>query len=123
LVLVSEHGAAIHGDREQIQGMREIPSPAITKVPLAIKLIGLPGARPDTPIFSDQRISYLAISELLNRMMASDAATKPLEQMIDHLPETDFVSANEDTTIMGVNRGFYIQEGANPWAPYATSPP
>lgn len=36
VVLVPEHGAAIRGDRMQISGLREIPTPAITTVPLGI---------------------------------------------------------------------------------------
>src|SRR5690606_11436982 len=47
LVLVPEHGAALRGDKMQISGMREIPSPRITLVPTAVKLIGI---QPPTPI-------------------------------------------------------------------------
>ena len=40
VVVVPEHGAALLGDRMQIPGMREIPSPSITHVPVGIKLVG-----------------------------------------------------------------------------------
>ena len=34
VVLVPEHGAALRGDSAQIAGLREIPTPAITLVPV-----------------------------------------------------------------------------------------
>src|SRR5690606_3450399 len=38
---VPEHGAALHGDRMQLSGMREIPTPAITHVPVGLAFIGM----------------------------------------------------------------------------------
>src|SRR5690606_5904644 len=43
LILVPEHGAALKGDRMQIAGMREIPTPDITHVPVGVRVIGAKG--------------------------------------------------------------------------------
>lgn len=40
VVIVPEHGAGLQGDRFQLPGMREIPTPALTHVPVAFKLFG-----------------------------------------------------------------------------------
>jgi cellulose synthase operon protein YhjU len=123
LVMVSEHGAAIHGDQMQIQGMREIPSPVITKVPLAIKLIGLPQFHVNGPIMSDRHVSYLAIVDLLKNLLNQESSNLTVEQLSGQLPETDFVSANEDTTVLQLGAGYFIKEGANPWATYHLTAP
>lgn len=41
VVLVPEHGAALKGDKMQVSGLRDIPSPSITNVPTAIKFFGM----------------------------------------------------------------------------------
>jgi hypothetical protein len=42
VVLIAEHGAALNGDRRQISGLREIPTAAIARVPVAIALVNAP---------------------------------------------------------------------------------
>lgn len=37
VVVVPEHGGALKGDRMQISGLRDIPSPSITNVPAGVK--------------------------------------------------------------------------------------
>lgn len=70
VVLVPEHGYNLRGDRMQITGMRDIPSPATTHVPAGIKLIGWGHAQNDAPRHITQPSSYLAISELIARLAA-----------------------------------------------------
>jgi len=50
LVIAPEHGASLHGDRMQIAGMREIPSPSITHVPVGLKLINAKARREGGPV-------------------------------------------------------------------------
>ena len=71
VVMVPEHGASLAGDKMQIAGMRDIPSPAILDIPVGVKFIG-----PKVKANSAQKViydpsSYLAISELIAR------ATRP----------------------------------------------
>ncbi len=51
-----EHGAALRGDKMQIAGMREIPTPAITLVPVGIKVIGQDANRAGSPVQIDTPI-------------------------------------------------------------------
>lgn len=118
IVMVSEHGAAIHGDKVQIQGMRELPSPAITQVPLAIRLVGLPTLKPGHQIISDRMISYLGMADLIRQLLHPAATGFSLEEMAAQLLETPLVSSNEDTTVMKVQDRFYLKEGANAWKDY-----
>lgn len=39
VVVVPEHGGALKGDRMQISGLRDIPSPSITNVPAGVKFL------------------------------------------------------------------------------------
>jgi len=64
LVLVPEHGAAVRGDRRQIPGMREVPTPSITEVPVAVAIIGAGVPAQPTVARIDSASSYLALSEL-----------------------------------------------------------
>ena len=50
VVMVPEHGAALTGDKMQMAGLRDIPSPSITQVPVGVALLGTrrPTRRPAT---------------------------------------------------------------------------
>lgn len=41
VVVVPEHGGALKGDRMQVSGLRDIPSPSITDVPVGVKFFGM----------------------------------------------------------------------------------
>ena len=118
LVLVAEHGAAIHGDHLQIQGMREIPSPQITQVPLAIKFLGLPAIKPQEQITSERNISYLGMADFLRQLLNQSDEHATVADLAAHVLETDFVSANEDTTLIRVGQQFMLKEGSNAWKEY-----
>ncbi|STT82569.1 cellulose biosynthesis protein BcsG [Klebsiella pneumoniae] len=44
VVVVPEHGGALKGDKMQVSGLRDIPSPSITNVPTAVKFFRHEGA-------------------------------------------------------------------------------
>src|SRR5690625_1132400 len=102
VVFIPEHGAALKGDLMQIAGMREIPTPEIAHVPVGIKLVGRPGA--DVP--GSHRIagptSYLALSELLARLLREpvfDDEDIDWETLTEGLPETRPVSENSGVVL------------------------
>lgn len=70
VVFVPEHGAALAGDRMQMSGMREIPAPAITHVPVGVRFIGTQAEPPKKTIHIDTASSYLALSELVSRAVS-----------------------------------------------------
>jgi cellulose synthase operon protein YhjU len=124
VALVPEHGAAMRGDKMQIPGLREIPSPAITLVPVGIKVIGPQVNRTGAPAYIDQPTSYLAVSYILSRMLDnspfSTAGFTPAEYLSD-LPATEFVAENEDTVTMRQGDGYLLRLGKEGWSQYSTA--
>jgi cellulose synthase operon protein YhjU len=99
VVFISEHGAALRGDRRQIQGLREIPTPAITHVPMGMVLIN---AGVHSPATVDVPTSYLAVNELLSRFIADNPFAKDsvsLDAYLNDLPKTDSIAENEGTVV------------------------
>ena len=134
LVLVPEHGAALRGDKMQISGMREIPSPRITLVPTAVKLIGLQkppaaegapaGTAPPAPLVVDQPMSYIGLFTLLGDWLAdSPYAPQPLQTLaerVEKLLGTRFVAENADIVVMRNDADQYrLKSGNDPWIAYA----
>ncbi|MGJ8668308.1 MAG: cellulose biosynthesis protein BcsG [Oceanococcus sp.] len=113
VVLIPEHGAALRGDDQQIAGLREIPTPSISLVPVMVFLAGLPLA--NTPLIIDEPTSYFALSELLARFVslspfAVDAP--PLQNYVDKLPRTRYVAENNGMVVMS-NRSQFLQRDPN----------
>lgn len=134
LVLVPEHGAALRGDKMQISGMREIPSPRITVVPTAVKLIGLPppaaaagpaaNQGPAAPLVVNQPMSYLDLFALLNDWLTDNPfASQPLQTLAERvakLPGTRFVAENADVVTLRNEAGqYFLKSGNDPWIAYA----
>lgn len=120
LVLVPEHGAALHGDRMQIAGMREIPSPAITHVPVGIKLIGMSAPPRGEPLHVREPSSYLALSELIARLhegRADGPEGIDWATLLDGLPQTPRVAENAGTVVLDYQGSTYIRI-KNEWLPY-----
>lgn len=125
VVFVAEHGASVRGDKMQIAGLREIPSPRITLVPAGIKLIGLPDNPAAKPVLVSTPTSYLAISQLLANFIAISPFGKnslSMEDYVRDLPATDFVSENEDVVVMRRDKQYYIHSKDSEWVNYDTSP-
>jgi cellulose synthase operon protein YhjU len=121
VVLLPEHGAALRGDRRQISGLREIPTPAISNVPVGIVLVNATKATQSIQQRIDAPTSYLAVDELLSRLVADNPFTKPgvsLASYTQGLPETDFVAENEGTTLIQVGRQYMMRSPDGAWSPW-----
>lgn len=119
VVFVPEHGLALRGSRIQPPGIREVPLPQITRVPLAIKFIGK-----DTPLVAPRQLlvdsptSYLAIAQLLSLVMkqptfgaaAFDAAT-----LARNLPQTSFVAENETGKVVEADGSWFYFGRQGKW--------
>lgn len=123
VVIVPEHGAALHGDRMQIDGMREIPSPSITHVPVGIKLIGMGKPPAHGPIHVSEPSSYLALSQIIARLYAAgplgDGLEPDWQTLLANLPQTPMVSENAGTVVLDYAGKPYArikEKGA--WLPY-----
>ncbi|MFR9719478.1 cellulose biosynthesis protein BcsG [Aeromonas diversa] len=120
VLVVPEHGAALAGDRMQMSGLRDIPSPAITQVPAGVALIGTREPHQKTR-YVDAPSSYLAISELVSRLVGGNWFDK--EQidwtaLLDGLPETPSVAENQGSIVIQYQGQYYIRLGKGEWVPY-----
>jgi hypothetical protein len=122
VVIVPEHGAGLHGDRMQISGMREIPSPSITHVPVGIKLIGMGGQPRTAPLHVSEPSSYLALSEFINRLYAApsqEGQGPDWTTLMTGLPQTPAVSENSGTVVLDYAGKPYVRIKENgTWLPY-----
>lgn len=126
VILVPEHGAALRGDKVQASGLRDIPSPHITLVPAAIKIIG--GSSPATqggkaPLIIDKPMSYFGLYSLLNELLKKspyDSSSPALAERVKILETTPFVSANSGMIVIpnAAKNGYLLKSGTNPWVPY-----
>lgn len=122
LLLMPEHGAALRGDRFQISGMREIPNPRITLVPVGMKLIGMPHQHTQ-PIVNNTPVSYYGINALILDMLQDsplDAAGTTLEQRLQKLQPTPFVSENADVIMLRNPEGSFLMRSGkrSAWVNY-----
>ncbi len=68
VVVVPEHGGALKGDRMQVSGLRDIPSPSITDVPVGVKFFGMKAPHQGHRLSSTNRAAS-AISDLVVRVL------------------------------------------------------
>lgn len=122
VAMIPEHGAAIRGDKMQISGLREIPSQAITLVPVGIKVIGGNLQREGNTLSIDQPASYLAVSHIIARLLEAPPFAKNSFAPADYaagLPVTPFVSQNDSVVMAGYNRRYYLRQDAAGWVEYS----
>lgn len=123
VLMVPEHGANIRGDKVQISGMRELPSPKITNVPVGLKVIGNDVERIGNQIRVKEPSSFLAIGHLVNQLLAQDIFNKrefTPEQLLMEIPSTPLLSENEGSVVMKYNNDYYYSFNNNDWLKYQT---
>ncbi|EML3903903.1 cellulose biosynthesis protein BcsG [Klebsiella pneumoniae] len=121
VVVVPEHGGALKGDKMQVSGLRDIPSPSITNVPTAVKFFGMKAPHEGAPIIIDQPSSYLAVSELVVRaldgkMFSEDSVN--WQQYVANLPQSAAVSENANAIVIQYQGKPYVQLNGGSWVPY-----
>jgi cellulose synthase operon protein YhjU len=118
VLVVPEHGAALRGDKFQIAGLREIPTPAITTVPVGVKIIGPGTTRTGPAATITDPTSYFGLMALLARLMGKppfgDAGFDPLEYARD-LPVTDHVAENESAIVLQRGQSYFLKQGTDGW--------
>jgi cellulose synthase operon protein YhjU len=122
VIFIPEHGANLTGDKLQIPGLRDIPSPDITHIPVGIKLIGLKSKPMNGQITINEPSSYLAVSEFIAQLVNGNVFNQVkvnLEPLTKNLPKTAFVSSNDGVTVMKYQSLYYILlKGDTNWVPY-----
>jgi hypothetical protein len=107
VVVVAEHGMALRGSALQPAGLREVPLPQITTVPVGVKFIGpswFRGARPVRQVV-DRPTSYLAIATLLAELSARptiELGESALRRLVEGVPATEFVAETEGAIVMDI---------------------
>ena len=121
VVMVPEHGGAVRGDSKQIAGLREIPTPGITLVPVGVRVVGGAIRRTGDPLRDDRPTSFLAIAHIVERMLEKSpfaaAGFAPADYVRD-LPVTEFVAQNENTTVLEYEHLYRISHGQGEWQDY-----
>lgn len=121
VAMIPEHGAAVHGDKMQISGLREIPSPRITLVPVGIKVIGEGGQRQGDTLMIGAETSYLAVSQVVARMLEISPfggnGYDPADY-VDDLIATPLVSQNENAVVMRYQERYFWHQNDEPWGEY-----
>lgn len=121
VVIVPEHGAALVGDKMQMSGLRDIPSPSITHTPVGIKLIGMQAPHQGGPLEITTPVSYLALSELVSRLVDGKVFSAPSvdwKALTQGLPQTPVISENDNAVVMQYQGKFYIRLNGGDWVPY-----
>lgn len=116
IVFVPEHGAALRGDRNQVAGLREIPTPRIIHGPVGVRLVGLPGEHGPATVIGTPT-SFLALAQLLSNL-ASNSPFKggvALAQYASGLPQTAMVGENEGTVTVKTATGYAVKTPDGVW--------
>lgn len=119
VVFVAEHGGAVRGSQLLVPGMRDLPMPAITLVPVGVKLVG-PGLRTpaDGPLVVSRPTSYLALAHILARFAASPPFGKkarPVAEALVGLPETRLVAENKKMVLLSDDSDLYLNWMDKKW--------
>ncbi|HET8816400.1 MAG TPA: cellulose biosynthesis protein BcsG [Pseudidiomarina sp.] len=122
LIIVPEHGAALRGDKLQLPGLREIPSPALTHVPVLISLFG--------EAVNNQRLPPQRVIRTTGPSAVAAAIVGVLEQqpfqggkydpaaIADSLPVTAWVAENKDVKVMDYNDQYILKLNDQAWIRY-----
>lgn len=122
LIIVAEHGAALRGDLMQVKGLREIPSPTITRIPAGLKLINAKARLPQQPLHIQAPSGYQALSELIARLVNGEAYRNPVFDLLSvtrDLPQLDIVVAESGGGVMmRLHNKHYLRMENQSWIPY-----
>jgi cellulose synthase operon protein YhjU len=123
LIVVPEHGAALRGDSKQISGLREIPTPAITLVPVSLTLIGPQIKHSDIPKVLAKPMSFLALTQTIQNSIAHDLFINQennIDSLTHDLPLTEFLAQNSENIMLRFQQNYYLSQGQNtPWTLYS----
>jgi cellulose synthase operon protein YhjU len=114
VVFIPEHGAALRGTKVQPAGLREIPLPRITNVPVAVKLIGHRppiGSRPQQVIAASTSYRSLAgmVAEFLNRNPFEDSTWANGPPAV-RVPEVAFLAENEGVRVIQSGPEYFVRQ-------------
>lgn len=119
--VVPEHGAGMSGEHGQLKGLRELPTPAITKGPVLAYWVSPDYVRRDIykfPIEVNKPTSYMAVTEFLSRWIGlppqrRDDPKWPI--LTSNLPGTSFVAEQDQIVVMDYRDEYLIKSFGDKW--------
>ncbi len=119
VLFVPEHGMALRGSSIQAPGLRDIPLPQITRVPVGIKLIrkGSPDAPVRQQIISGPT-SYLSLSYMTKVFLEEnpfESERFTAQGFIDKIPQTDFVTENQGIQLAKKGPDYFLYGKEKQW--------
>jgi cellulose synthase operon protein YhjU len=123
LVFIPEHGSGLRGDKVQIAGIREIPSPAIVNIPVGITLYGAALSKKFERLTINQPSSHLALGQFISNIIDTNAFGNhdiDIELLTANLPHTPIVAQNAGVTMIVKEDDSYITLDDLTWNLYPT---
>ena len=128
IFIIPTHGAGLSGAYNQPKRIHEIPTPAITLVPVAIHWISpnyQKQAIYDFPIKIQEPTSYLAVSRFIHQWLHLPSPTHhnpAWPVLFADLPSTPFVSQENNLTLIQHQNTYLLQRANQPWTTLNPNP-
>lgn len=119
VVVIPEHGAAYHATPGGIVGLRQVPGPNVTHVPVGVRLVGLPVQAATRPLRIETSMSYLGLNQFLANVMAAIEAnptTIDLRPLVARLHITPFVAEHDGLMVVRAGDGYYTRGPDRRWS-------
>ncbi|MBI4386368.1 MAG: cellulose biosynthesis protein BcsG [Elusimicrobia bacterium] len=114
IVFIPEHGAALAGSRIQAKGLRDIPLPDITLVPVGIRVVARDAsAAVAAPRRVDRPLSYRALAYLFSQALQGPGLSREKllsARSIASIPQTAFLAENQYARV-AAHGGRYLYQG------------
>lgn len=118
IVLAPEHGAGLQGDRFQIAGMRELPTPALTHVPVMFYFLNM---NTSDAVRFDEVTGPTAVGQVLTQSVEQLTATDvqlDLSRIIREITPNVIIGENEAAVMFEFNREVLIRTRVGNWMRY-----
>jgi cellulose synthase operon protein YhjU len=121
VVFIPEHGSGLRGDKIQISGIRDIPSPAIVNIPVGITLFGQHLTKDSQSLVIEQPSSHLALGQFIANLLDTNTFGRQevnLELLTANLPLTPTVAENSGVMMITKDGNSYITLDEQTWNEY-----
>ena len=124
VVFIPEHGSGLRGDKVQISGIRDIPSPAIVDIPVGVTFYGANLVKNSPRVEINAPSTHLALGQLTSNIIDSNtygSQSLDLELLTSNLPQTAPVAQNSGVTMMIDDEKAFITLDDRTWSEYPSN--
>lgn len=120
VIVAGEHGRALRGNAIETPGLRDIPLPRITIVPVGIKMIGAgrAAASSDRQMIIGKPAGYFGLAyviEAFGEHSPFSTDRYATRAFIDSIPQTAFVAENESNLVIRTDDEYYLYGKDRKW--------